>query len=131
MPPDLLGNIVDSSAWMLFCSAPKVIETVHSTNAPVVPSAPIDEPSAAMRKPGLARATTKPSHQVMALRSCLSSTWQRPSALPLKPERSPKTASYQLVHVGRRSSTTPFGRRQRRDAIRRKGSRVDSREPAR
>src|SRR4029453_2382612 len=74
MPPDLLGNIVASSAWMLFCSAPKVIEMVHRTNAPVVPSAPIDDPNAAMRNPGLASATTKPSHQVMALRSCLSST---------------------------------------------------------
>src|SRR5882724_1379672 len=74
MPPDLLGNMHASSAWMLFCSAPKVIEIVHSTNAPVVPSAPIEEPSAAMRKPGFASATTKPSHQVIALSSCLSST---------------------------------------------------------
>ena len=32
------------------------------------------EPSAAIRKPGFARATTKPSHQVIALRSCRSST---------------------------------------------------------
>ena len=31
-------------------------------------------PSAAMRKPGFASATTKPSHHVIALRSCLSST---------------------------------------------------------
>ena len=74
MPPDLFGNIAASSAWMLFCSAPRLIEIVQSTNAPVVPRAPIEPPSAAIRKPGLARATTKPSHHAIALRSCLSST---------------------------------------------------------
>src|SRR5215211_264429 len=49
-------------------------EMVHSTKAPVVPSTPIDAPSAAIRNPGFASATTKPSHHVIALRSCLSST---------------------------------------------------------
>src|SRR5215211_7199943 len=49
-------------------------EIVHSTKAPVVPSTPIDAPSAAIRNPGFASATTKPSHHVIALRSCLSST---------------------------------------------------------
>src|SRR5829696_506755 len=74
MPPDLFGNIAASSAWMLFCSEPRAIEIVHSTNAPVVPRTPIEPPRAAIRKPGLASATTNPSHHVMALRSCLSST---------------------------------------------------------
>src|SRR5688572_11173865 len=73
-PPDLLGNIEASSALMLFCIAPRQIEIVHRTHAPVVPSTPIEPPRPAMRNPGLARATTKPSHQVIALRSCLSST---------------------------------------------------------
>src|SRR3954469_9892757 len=59
---------------MLFCSAPRQTDTVHRTNAPVVPSAPIDAPRAAIRNPGLASATTKPSHHVIALRSCRSST---------------------------------------------------------
>src|SRR6185437_15239832 len=63
-----------SSAWMLFWSAPRQIEIVHRTNAPVVPSAPIEAPSEAMRNPGLASATTKPSHHVIALRSSRSST---------------------------------------------------------
>src|SRR3954465_300044 len=63
-----------SSAWMLFWSAPRQIEIVHNRNAPVVPSAAIEPPSEAIRKPGFASATTKPSHHVMALRSCLSST---------------------------------------------------------
>src|SRR5918911_5601360 len=84
-PPDLFGNMHASSAWMLFCSAPKQIEIVHSRKAPVVPSAPIDEPSAAMRKPGFASATTKPSHHVIALRSCLSSTWAVATASPPPP----------------------------------------------
>src|SRR4051812_11984806 len=74
MPPDLFGNIAASSAWMLFCMAPREIEIVQSTNAPVVPSAPTDPPSEAIRKAGLQSATTKPSHHVIALRSCLSST---------------------------------------------------------
>src|ERR671922_2223943 len=47
---------------------------VHRTNAPVVPSTPIEAPSAAIRNPGFASATTKPSHHVIALSSCLSST---------------------------------------------------------
>src|SRR4051795_9670511 len=59
---------------MLFCSAPRRTDTVHRTNAPVVPSAPIEAPSAAITNPGLASSTTKPSHQVIALRSCRSST---------------------------------------------------------
>src|SRR5919204_2649643 len=84
-PPDLFGNMHASSAWMLFCSAPRQIEIVHRRNAPVVPSAPIDDPSAAMRKPGFASATTKPSHHVMALRSCLSSTWAVATASPPPP----------------------------------------------
>src|SRR6266496_3671722 len=114
MPPDLLGNIVASSAWMLFCSAPKVIDTVQRTNAPVVPSAPIDEPNAAMRKPGFASATTKPSHQVIALRSCLSST----SACAIGPFLSTgvpqkSTSRTNWYRTSRRRSTTPFGRRQR------------------
>src|SRR5215204_4854862 len=83
MPPDLLGNIAASSAWMLFCNAPKQMEIVQSTKAPVVPRAPIEAPSEPMRKPGLASATTKPSHHVIALRSSRSSTtavaMQRPS----------------------------------------------------
>src|SRR3954451_24031008 len=83
MPPDLLGNIAASSAWMLFCSAPKQMEIVQSTTAPVVPSAPMEAPREPMRKPGLASATTKPSHHVIALRSSRSSTtavaMQRPS----------------------------------------------------
>src|SRR4051812_18768288 len=84
-PPDLFGNMHASSAWMLFCSAPRQIEIVHNRNAPVVPRAPIDRPSEAMRKPGFASATTNPSHHVMALRSCLSSTWAVATASPPPP----------------------------------------------
>src|SRR5215207_577965 len=85
MPPDLFGNIDASSAWMLYCSAPMQIEIVHSTNAPPVPSAPIEPPSAAIRKPGLARATTKPSHHDIALSRDRSSTCA--SATPIPPTR--------------------------------------------
>src|SRR3954454_20263744 len=84
-PPDLFGNMHASSAWMLFCNAPRQIEIVQSRNAPVVPRAPIDEPSAAMRKPGFASATTNPSHHVIALRSCRSSTWAVATASPPPP----------------------------------------------
>src|ERR671921_1163332 len=59
---------------MLFWSAPIRTEIVHRTNAPVVPSTPMEAPRAAMRNPGFASATTKPSHHVIALRSCRSST---------------------------------------------------------
>src|SRR5919106_4817559 len=85
---------------MLFWSAPSMTETVHSTTAPVVPRTPIEAPSAAIRKPGFASAMTNPSHHVIALRSCLSSTsafampplplWPRP------PGRS-RTNWYRLV----------------------------------
>ena len=131
MPPDLLGNIVDSSAWMLFCSAPKVIEMVHRTNAPVVPSAPIDDPSAAMRKPGFASATTKPSHQVMALRSCLSSTSAYAIGPSLSnravPQSSPRTNWYRTAGdlLPLRSDAVNGRARDSRPAA------VDSREPAR
>src|SRR3954462_12927980 len=97
MPPDLFGTMHASSAWMLFCRAPSVIEIVHRTTAPAVPSTPIEAPSAAMRKPGLASATTKPSHHVMALRSCLSSPRRAPSALPLDAGGPPKQG---LVPIG-------------------------------
>src|SRR5918996_4259655 len=82
---------------MLFWSAPSMTETVHSTTAPVVPRTPIEAPSAAIRKPGFASAMTKPSHHVIALRSCLSSTsaFAMPP-LPLWP-RAPRPFSYQLV----------------------------------
>src|SRR3954466_14483288 len=63
-----------SSAWMLFCKAPRQMEIDHSTNAPVVPSTPIEPPSDAIRNPGLASATTNPSHHVIALSSERSST---------------------------------------------------------
>src|SRR5690349_15208148 len=106
-PPDLLGNMHASSAWMLFCSAPRQIEIVHSRNAPVVPSAPIDAPSAAIRKPGFASATTNPSHHVMALRSCLSSTWAVATASPPPPAPDPSGHTVnKLAHPGRRVCTT-------------------------
>src|SRR4051795_190398 len=96
MPPDLFGNIAASSAWMLFCMAPREIEIVHSTNAPVVPSAPTEPPSEAIRKAGLHSATTKPSHHVIALRSCLSST----SACAIcPPDLCCRIGSYQLVQA--------------------------------
>ncbi|CAB4347406.1 unannotated protein [freshwater metagenome] len=50
---------------MLFCKAPNSTEIVQRTTAPVVPRTPIEPPSAAIRKPGLASATTKPSHQLI------------------------------------------------------------------
>src|ERR687886_1272640 len=106
-PPDLFGNMHASSAWMLFCSAPRQIEIVHSRNAPVVPSAPIDNPSEAMRKPGFARATTNPSHHVMALRSCLSSTWAVATASPPPPASAVGGPTVnKLAHPGRRVCTT-------------------------
>src|ERR687886_1401683 len=106
-PPDLFGNMHASSAWMLFCSAPRQIEIVHRRNAPVVPSAPIDEPSAAIRKPGFASATTKPSHHVMALRSCLSSTWAVATASPPPPASAVGGHTVnKLAHPRRRSCTT-------------------------
>src|SRR5919199_4093834 len=97
MPPDLFGNMHASSAWMLFCSAPKRIDALHRATAPPVPSAPIDDPNAAIRKPGFASATTKPSHHVMALRSCLSSTSAYATG-PLSPRRLPKQPA--LVPIG-------------------------------
>src|SRR3954468_1173463 len=104
MPPDLFGNIAASSAWMLFCMAPREIEIVHSTNAPVVPSAPTDPPSEAIRKAGLHSATTKPSHHVIALRSCLSSTSACAIHAPCFSVSG--TGSYQLVQASQRLSTT-------------------------
>src|SRR5215213_2946791 len=83
------------------------MEIDHRTKAPVVPSAPIEPPSAAIRKPGFARATTKPSHHVIALRSCLSST----SACAIRTPSLSVVA--RLVPIGTRSrrfSTTPLGR---------------------
>src|SRR5215213_7203911 len=84
---------------MLFWSAPRMIEIVQSTNAPVVPRAPIEAPSAAIRNPGLARATTKPSHHVIALRSCLSSTSAVAIDVPLSVWSPEPTQSYQLVQT--------------------------------
>src|SRR3954451_5778741 len=98
MPPDLFGNIAASSAWMLFCIAPRQIEIVHSTKAPVVPSAPTEPPRDAIRKAGLHSATTKPSHHVIALRSCLSSTSACAIPSPLSVAHDP--IEYQLVQAG-------------------------------
>src|SRR4051794_34734507 len=103
MPPDLLGNIAASSAWMLFCNAPRQIEIVHRTKAPVVPSAPIEAPSEPMRNPGLASATTKPSHHVIAFRSSRSSTtavaMQRPSRSgPCSMDKVVQTAARRFYH---------------------------------
>src|SRR3954451_1930572 len=109
MPPDLFGNIAASSAWMLFCIAPRQIEIVQRTNAPVVPSAPTEPPRDAIRNAGLQSATTKPSHHVIALRSCLSST----SACPIQaPSSLWKRLSYQLVQASQGLSTTAAGHRQ-------------------
>src|SRR5215217_897379 len=83
---------------MLFWSPPRRTEIVHRTKAPVVPSTPIDAPSAAIRNPGLASATTKPSHQVIALRSCLSST-SACAIKPSSPSSSQPPAAYQLVQA--------------------------------
>jgi hypothetical protein len=81
---------------MLFWSAPMQTETVHRTNAPVVPSAPIDAPSAAIKNPGFASATTNPSHHVIALRSWRSSTWavamQTPSSRGVATPEEPPAA---------------------------------------
>src|SRR5215212_5018469 len=83
---------------MLFWSPPRRTEIVHRTNAPVVPRTPIEKPSAAIRNPGLASATTKPSHQVIALRSCLSST-SACAMDPSSPSSSQRPATYQLVQA--------------------------------
>src|SRR3954469_22246566 len=83
---------------MLFCMAPREIEIVHRTKAPVVPSAPTDPPRDAIRKAGLHSATTKPSHHVIALRSCLSSTSACAMPFPLVDGlRNP--TEYQLVQA--------------------------------
>src|ERR687888_1205040 len=92
---------------MLFCSAPITTEIVQMTIAPSVPSAPIEAPRAASRKPGLASATMNPSHQDMALMSSRSSTWavamRRPFSKWAQTDYSPRRVSsdgvlYQLVH---------------------------------
>src|SRR3954452_24086917 len=83
---------------MLFCIASREIEIVHRTNAPVVPSAPTEPPRDAIRKAGLHSATTKPSHHVIALRSCLSSTSACAIPSPLSVAHSP--IEYQLVQAG-------------------------------
>src|SRR5260370_23777226 len=59
---------------MQVCSIPTPGEIAHSKTAPQVPSAPMENPSDAIRKPGLHRAITNPSHQRSALSSCRSST---------------------------------------------------------
>src|ERR671920_2112355 len=85
-------------------------EIVQRTKAPVVPSTPIDAPSAAIRNPGLASATTKPSHQVIALRSCLSSTSACAIDLPLSswwPQTGNGRTNWYRPTQG--SSTTPLG----------------------
>src|SRR5919106_1987472 len=92
-------------------TTPSTTETVHSTTAPVVPRTPIEAPSAAIRKPGFASAMTKPSHHVIALRSCLSST-SADAIDPPSPQLGFRQLSYQLVQAGLRPSTTAFGRRQ-------------------
>src|ERR687894_2367542 len=81
---------------MLFWNAPMRTEIVHRTNAPVVPSAPMDAPRAAMRNPGFANAMTNPSHQVIALRSCLSST----SACAMDPPSPPSGQQPADVPIG-------------------------------
>src|SRR5919204_912238 len=50
------------------------MEIVHNRAAPQPPRAPIEYPSEPIRKPGFASATTKPSYQRSAFRSCRSST---------------------------------------------------------
>ena len=73
MPPVLSGNIAACSEYTQFCSTPMNIETPQSVMAPHPPSTPMDPPSAPIRKPGLARAMTKPSYQRSDLRSWRSS----------------------------------------------------------
>src|SRR3954468_24789217 len=110
MPPALFGNIAASSAWMLFCIPSRQIEIVQRTNAPVVPSAPTDPPRDAIRNAGLQSATTKPSHHVIALRSCLSSTSACPIQAPLVVVETP------LVPIGTGESG-PFYHRRRTPSI--------------
>ena len=108
MPPDLFGNIAASSAWMLFCSAPRQIEIVHRTKAPVVPRAPIEPPSAAIRNPGLRERDDEavpPRHRLEEL-SLLDLGVRHPASLSL----GGGSPSYQLVHGAARLSTTPLGR---------------------
>src|SRR5690348_15692969 len=53
---------------------PTPAEMAHSSTAPHVPSAPIENPRDAIRKPGLHRAITNPSHQWSDFSRCRSST---------------------------------------------------------
>src|SRR4051812_25811044 len=59
---------------MLLWSAPMTTEKVHTMVAPQPPRLRTEPPSAVSRKLGLARATTKPSNQLIALISSRSST---------------------------------------------------------
>src|SRR4051794_9000427 len=135
MPPDLFGNIAASSAWMLFCMAPRQIEIVHRTKAPVVPRAPTDPPRDAIRKAGLQSATTKPSHHVIALRSCLSST----SACAIQPPwfvcgNSSRTNWYRRVRAflpSRADTVNTVGRAMPQVRDRRDDVELLSREPTR
>src|SRR6516162_5062249 len=53
---------------------PTAAEMAHSNTAPHVPSTPIENPRDAIKKPGLHRAITNPSHQRSAFSRCRSST---------------------------------------------------------
>src|SRR6266566_2195365 len=53
---------------------PTAAEMAHSRTAPQVPSAPTENPRDAIRKPGLHRAITNPSHQRSDFSRCRSST---------------------------------------------------------
>src|SRR5215470_13014069 len=54
---------------------PTAAEIAHRSTAPQVPRAPMENPRDAIRKPGLHRAITNPSHHRSAFSRCRSSTY--------------------------------------------------------
>src|SRR5919204_5568349 len=74
MPPGLSGNIAADSEYTQLESTPMNMETPQRNIAPQPPRTPIEKPSEPIRNPGFASATTKPSYQRRAFRSCRSST---------------------------------------------------------
>src|SRR6266702_3792705 len=88
---------------------PTPAETAHRKTAPQVPSAPMEKPSDAIRKPGLHRAMTNPSHQRSAFSRCRSSTYASAIwAPPFTPGKRCLARSDRRVYMCRTYVTPPL-----------------------